>query len=88
MNVFGLQESSKKIAAKRIEKYLCSNVPFGQGWVGKDEAPPGALLLHDDIKDKQTLAHTSTIPSEFTTTKAKLNLCAAPRATNYQASTK
>lgn len=76
-----------KIAAKKIEKSLCSNVPFGQGWVGKDEAPPGALLLPEEIKDQQTLAQTSTVSSDFTATKDKLNLCAANQATNNQAST-
>jgi len=74
-----------KIAAKKIEKSLCSNVPFGQGWVGEYEAPHGALLLREEIKDQQTLAQTSTLPTDFTGNKAKLNFCAATQATSDQA---
>lgn len=74
-----------KIAAKKIEKSLRSNVPFGRGWVGEDEAPRSALLLHEEIKDQHTSAQTSTVPIDFTANKAKLNVCAATQATCDQA---
>lgn len=73
-----------KIAAKKIEKSLRSNVPFGRGWVGEYEAPCSALLLREEIKDQQTSAQTSTVPTDSTANKAKLNICAATQATSDQ----
>eukprot|EP01018_Ginkgo_biloba_P037724 Gb_27356 [translate_table: standard] len=77
-----------EIAAKKIEKTLPSEVPFGPGWVGEYKASHGTLLLRAESKDKQTSAPTSAIPIDLGENKAKLNPCASIRVTRDEAFTR
>ncbi len=50
------------IASKRIQRVLPSGVPFGQGWVGRLEAPPGTILT-PPVLTMRTAEVKATVPA-------------------------
>ncbi|CAM6041177.1 unnamed protein product [Sphagnum compactum] len=50
------------IASKRIQRVLSSGVPFGRGWVGHLEAPPGTILT-PHVLTMRTAEVKATVPA-------------------------
>lgn len=43
-----------KVAARRLQRVLAPSVPFGQGWIGEHEAPPGTIFK-SSLADKKVV---------------------------------